>query len=56
MPGCFSDKQNGEESKIAERQRERESVCVRDGASLRVKDSVGHKTGQLEEPFGDAHL
>ncbi len=45
----ISDNQNGEESKTAERQRE--CVCVRDGASLKVKDSVGHKTGRLEETY-----
>ncbi len=43
----ISNNQKGGESKIAERQ------CVRDGASLKVKDGVGHKTGQLEETFGD---
>ncbi len=48
-----SDKQNGEESKIAERQRE--SVCERQCITER-KDSIGHKTGQLEETFGDGHM
>ncbi len=37
----ISNNQNGEESKTAERQRERR--CVRDGALLKVKDSIGHK-------------
>jgi hypothetical protein len=37
----ISNNQNGEESKTAERQRE--SECVRDSMSLKVKDSVGHK-------------
>jgi hypothetical protein len=37
----ISNNQNGEDSKTAERQRER--VCVRDSGSLNVKDSVGHK-------------
>ncbi len=45
----ISDNQNGEESKTAERQREREFGW--DGASLKVKDSVGHKTGRLEETY-----
>ncbi len=49
-----SDNQNGEESKIAERQRE--IVCERDSASLKVKDSVSHKTGQLEETFVNEHM
>jgi hypothetical protein len=50
MPGFFiSDNQKGEE-------RQRECVCVRDGALLKVKDSIGHKTGQLEETFGYGHL
>jgi hypothetical protein len=44
--------QNGEESKIVERQRE----CVSDRASLKVKDSVSHKTGQLDETFCDGHM
>jgi hypothetical protein len=39
----ISNNQNGEESKTAERQRERECVCVRDSVSLKVKDSVSHK-------------
>jgi hypothetical protein len=51
----ISNNQKGEETKIAERQRER--VCVRDGALLKAKDSVGHKAaGQLEETFGDGHM
>ncbi len=37
----ISSTQNGEDSKIAERQRER--VCARDSPSLKVKDSIGHK-------------
>ena len=37
----ISNNQNEEESKTAERQRER--VCVRDSALLKVKDSDGHK-------------
>jgi hypothetical protein len=36
----ISNNQNGEESKKAERQRER--VCVRDSGSLKVKDSIAH--------------
>jgi hypothetical protein len=39
----ISNNQDGEESKTAERQRERVCVCERDGVSLKVKDSVGHK-------------
>jgi len=35
MPGFISNNQNGEESKTAERQREKE--C------MKVKDSFGHK-------------
>ncbi len=35
---------------------ETERVCVRDGASLKAKDSISHKTGQLEETFGDGHM
>ncbi len=37
----ISNNQSGEESKTAERQRER--VCVRDSVLLKVKDSIGHK-------------
>jgi hypothetical protein len=50
----ISDNQNGEDSKTAERQRER--LCERDGASLKAKDSISHKTGLLEETFGDGHM
>jgi hypothetical protein len=37
----ISNNQNGEESKTVQRQRE--SVCVRDSVSLKVKDSISHK-------------
>ena len=37
----ISNIESEEESKIAERQRE--SVCVRDRARLKMKDSVGNK-------------
>ncbi len=52
----ISDTWPGEESKIAERERERVCVCVRDCALLKVKDSVSHKTEQLEETFSDGHV
>ncbi len=50
----ISNNRKEEESKIAERQRE--CVCVRDSASLKVKDSIGHKTEHLEETFSDGHM
>jgi hypothetical protein len=30
--------------------------CVRDGALLKVKDTVDHKNGHLEETFGVEHM
>jgi hypothetical protein len=44
----------GEESRIAERQREK--VCLRDSKWRRGKDSVGHKTGRWRNTSGEINF